>query len=68
MANPLNYIFIVGFIPLINHLIRFARLARHAPADQELPEEQARSLDTLMWPLTRGMGLAAVLFSVSICL
>jgi 1,4-dihydroxy-2-naphthoate octaprenyltransferase len=68
MTSPLNYIFIVGFVPLIRHLVHFSRLVRCAPTAQELPEEQARSLDTLMWPLARGMGIVAVLFAVSICL
>jgi 1,4-dihydroxy-2-naphthoate octaprenyltransferase len=60
LSNPLNYLFAVTMLPFIVHLIRFYTLAtsRESPA----------KLDLLMWPLTRSMGLTALLFSVCICL
>jgi len=60
MTSPLNYLFVVGFVPLAKHCRKFARLAR--------PGNDPRRLDTLMWPLTRAMGIAAGLFCVSVAL
>ena len=55
-----NYLFVIGFIPLISHCLRFRRIVYSNTGSEEL--------DTLMWPLTRGMGLCSLLFCVSILL
>jgi len=53
-----NFLFILAFIPLINHCIRFRKLIHSG----ECPSK----LDTLMWPLSRAMGACAALFCLSI--
>jgi len=60
LTSVLNYLFILGFVPLISHCIRFAKII-NSPSSPE-------NLDTLMWPLTRAMGICAILFCISISL
>ena len=60
MANPLNYLFVLAFIPLVIHCIDFHRVV-HTPGSM------AR-LDTLMSPLVRAMSYVAVLFCLCILL
>jgi len=60
MTNPLNYLFVVTLVPLATHLVEF----RSATGSSVSP----RVLDTLMWPLTRRMGIAALVFSACVCL
>lgn len=58
MWEPWRYGFVVAFVPLASHLFRFSRMT--------LGYADPRMLDTLMWPLTRAMGLLAVLFALGI--
>jgi 1,4-dihydroxy-2-naphthoate octaprenyltransferase len=68
MTNPANYLFVIAFIPLVSHMLCFRRLTQTQDKATELDRAQARALDTLMWPLTRGMGILAATFSLCICL
>lgn len=68
MTDPLNYLFIIAFAPLINHMLRFGRCTRVWSESGALSHAQAQALDTLMWPLTRGMGILAISFSLCVCL
>ncbi len=58
LANPLNYLFAMAFVPLVKHCVDFGRIAHS--------EGLAARLDTLMWPLTRAMGICAAAFCVCI--
>lgn len=60
MWEPWRYAFAVAFIPLVAHLVRFSRMARSYV--------HPRTLDTLMWPLTRAIGLLAILFALCMAL
>ena len=60
MDNVLNYLFILTMVPLVNHLRGFRKLISS--------EASPSKLDTLMWPLTRGMGIVAIAFSLCVCL
>jgi 1,4-dihydroxy-2-naphthoate octaprenyltransferase len=68
MTNPLSYLFIIAFVPLVNHLLNFRRLTKTHDKAVGLDRTQARALDTLMWPLTRGMGILAAAFALCVCL
>jgi 1,4-dihydroxy-2-naphthoate octaprenyltransferase len=68
MTDPLNYLFVIAFAPLVSHMLRFGRSARTWDMSAGLVQAQARALDALMWPLTRGMGILAVAFSLCVCL
>ena len=60
MANPLNYLFVLTFIPLIIHCVDFHRIVH--------TEGSMARLDTLMSPLVRAMSYVAVLFCLCILL
>ena len=59
MDTVLNYLFVFTMIPLVNHLRGFRKLTSF--------EASPAKLDTLMWPLTRGMGIVAIAFSMCVC-
>lgn len=60
MTELWRYAFVLAFFPLAAHLIRFSQIVGSYASP--------RTLDTLMWPLTRAIGILAVLFAVGIAL
>lgn len=60
LFQPWRYVFVVAFAPLLEHLVRFRRIIRS--------QASPRTLDTLMWPLSRGIGILAVLFSLCVAI
>lgn len=58
ISDPWRYAFVLAFSPLVTHLLKFTRIVRSYASP--------RTLDTLMWPLTRAMGLLALLFALGV--
>ena len=58
MTDPVNYLFVIAFFPLIKHCVDFRTIVHS--------QGSASRLDVLMWPLTRAMGICAVAFCICI--
>lgn len=59
MTNPLHYLFVVALIPFAQHAFAFRRV---------IAQGDPKQLDTLMWPLCRGMLIACVAFCICMVL